>query len=493
MKKLLQLLLITSILISWVSGAQASFNPACARLLPAAAVAGSGGSLTMPGLFTGVTSGGLNVSSWLTYTIPGATVAKVAGAVLAVGAGVALEYLFVQGASYVRDKNLAYDVVTGQLSYNVNKTIPDGFTDTSFNTGTWPNGSLKKGYSDTGAAALAACQAYVAACTQCQFSHGCSGPVPSPFTNYKTRFYQGWKDNTGVQAQFDYPWPESGGTGYHEESVREITSAPTVQSNLGVDIAAGDANAHQFGKAAMELAANALEFPGDPLNQNAAIKAAIAAALVEPLTQNQKDAMEAQGVDAGTISPVAEDPLTKANSLTPAQIAAAVQQALVGQNLSAAQIAAAIAAAQSGLTAGQLATALSGAGLSATAIGAAVAAANPGLSAAQVTTATKDALNDETGVTAPSDISFVVPTKLSLTTILTSFMATINNLPFIATLRGLTINCSGSSNLCVSLPAKYGGTVCWEASGITGALNAIGTAMLSLTTIIMFIYIFRSN
>jgi hypothetical protein len=109
----------------------------------------------------------------------------------------------------------------------------------------------------------------------------------------------------------------------------------------------------------------------------------------------------------------------------------------------------------------------------------------------QTKQAVEDALNDDKGVAIPVNPDVITPTKLSLTTIMQSFMESINNLPVMTTLRGLTIVASGSSTLCVNLPVKYGGNSCWNASGIQGSLNMIGTALLSITTLMCFIEIFR--
>lgn len=117
-----------------------------------------------------------------------------------------------------------------------------------------------------------------------------------------------------------------------------------------------------------------------------------------------------------------------------------------------------------------------------------------GLTQEQVQTAVKNAIDSAVGtdVAVPIDPTIIMPTKLSLTTVMGSFMTTINALPMMQTLQGLTINCSGTSSLCLNLPANLGGNRCYDASGMQGALNMVGSAFLGLTTIFSFVGIFRS-
>lgn len=84
-----------------------------------------------------------------------------------------------------------------------------------------------------------------------------------------------------------------------------------------------------------------------------------------------------------------------------------------------------------------------------------------------------------------------VPDKSNLTEVLTNFTSAINSLPIVSTLNGISVSCAGSPALCLNLPQKYGGTICYNGENIQGTLNAIGTACLSIITLISFIYIFR--
>ena len=202
--------------------------------------------------------------------------------------------------------------------------------------------------------------------------------------------------------------------------------------------------------------------------------------------------------DAATPSSVANDvAASNVAALTAAQLSAALASA----GLSANQIAAAVAAAESakGLSATDIAaavaSALAGQGLTAAQISAAITISMPAsLTQSQIQAAVAAAMAATLGadVAAPTDPTIVVPDKLSLTAVLTSFMATINSLPMLQTLHGLSINISGATSLlCVNLPNKYGGQRCYDCANISGALGVIGAALLGLTTLFSFMYVFK--
>jgi hypothetical protein len=113
------------------------------------------------------------------------------------------------------------------------------------------------------------------------------------------------------------------------------------------------------------------------------------------------------------------------------------------------------------------------------------------LTKADVQDAVKNAINDDSGVVEPSEPVITPPEKLSLTSVLQSFWDSISNLPIINTIKGITVNCSGTSVICLNLPSNYGGSRCWDAANIQNELNMAGTALLSIVTIFAFIGIFR--
>lgn len=111
----------------------------------------------------------------------------------------------------------------------------------------------------------------------------------------------------------------------------------------------------------------------------------------------------------------------------------------------------------------------------------------------QIRLANEQALRNVLGddVDVPTDTEPLIPEKLSLTTVLTSFMSSISNLPLANTMRGLTINAGGSSTVCMALPAHLGGTKCFDCSGWQGSLNGIGSILLAVTTLMSMVYVFR--
>jgi len=81
--------------------------------------------------------------------------------------------------------------------------------------------------------------------------------------------------------------------------------------------------------------------------------------------------------------------------------------------------------------------------------------------------------------------------KLSLTGVLSDFMTAIKSTPLLATLNGITINCSGSPILCLNIP--YKGEVCKDFSSYQSIFNSVGTLFLSLTTISSLLWVFSGN
>lgn len=491
MKKIFCILFAASLLVLPVAAAYASFaSPFVARLSAASAVAGSAGSITIPAKITGVTSGGLNVASWISLLIPGSNVAKIAVGVAAVGGALAADYLMLKGAAWWASKNITHNI-DGNYYQAVSQLVPNGYTVDDYE-GPKSGGGTKEGiYADQNTA-YAAANAF-------RSSHGL-GSIAG-FTAYASGLgapgYVVYDVTVNPNIQHYYYYPPA--TGTHSETVDQFTSQAALEAMLALDLANNVSTAGALGLASVEVAAAALDNPNHPVNSNSTSKAAIAAALSNSISAGQKTNLEAAAVP-NVGDNVLPDDAPNVNDMTPAQIAAAVQAALAGQGLSASEIAAAIAAAQAavaqGLTQAQaqaaVAAALAGAGLSDSAIGAATAAALAGAGLATnagVQTAVKNALDDETGVTPPTDPTPLIPDKLSLTAVLTAFVASIQSLPMFQTLNGLTINCSGSSSLCL---AVLGASYCYDAGGMQGALNMIGSALLGLTTIFSFLGVFKS-
>lgn len=94
-------------------------------------------------------------------------------------------------------------------------------------------------------------------------------------------------------------------------------------------------------------------------------------------------------------------------------------------------------------------------------------------------------------VTPPVEPNIETPTKKNITSILNSFYNSISSLPIMSTLNGIAVTASGSPNLCVDLPAAYGGTKCWNASGNQADFNMIGSALLAVVSILSVMSIFK--
>jgi hypothetical protein len=58
-------------------------------------------------------------------------------------------------------------------------------------------------------------------------------------------------------------------------------------------------------------------------------------------------------------------------------------------------------------------------------------------------------------------------------------------------LQGLTIQCGGTSSLCINLPNNLGGNQCFDVGPSAGSINMAGQALLGITTLFMFVWIFR--
>lgn len=490
MKRFVCLCLALLLLVLPCAFAYASFaSPIVSRLNLVGATVGATGGINVAAKVTGVTSGGANVASWISLLIPGSNVAKIAVAAAAVGGALASDYLMAKGAAWWASKGISHN---GDGTYDITETkaIPNGHVPGDY---TGPNGATGQGMGIWGVqqTAFDLANAYYnghkgdGALWGGHVGASSTGMGAAAYTvNYKGKIYY---------------WYYSPTLGTYNADVARGLPSSELENLLALDLAADNSNAKILGLAGIEVAAAALDNPNHPVNSNSTQKAAIAAALANSISAGQLTNLEAAATP-NVGDNVLPDDSPNVNDLTPAQIADAVRVALEGQGLNATQIAAAIAAAQAaaaqGLTQAEaqaaVAAALSAAGVTGAGIQSAVSAAltAAGLATnAGVQTAVKNAIDDETGITPPTDPTPLVPDKLSLTAVLTSFVASIQALPMFQTLNGLTINCSGSSTLCL---AVLGASYCYDASGMTGALNMIGSALLGLTTIFSFLGIFKS-
>lgn len=464
--------------------AYASFaSPVVSRLAAVGATSGASG-ITIPAKVTGVTSGGLNVASWISLLIPGGNVAKIAVAVAGVGGALAADYLMAKGAAWWAAKNLRLGT-DGIFEESKTVSVPDGWVNSDFTDETAftiPGmGPATPVYEGLFATMYAASDAMIA---WGQASGGCSGSSSyGTLSNPKVGYYYIQKkanSTCGMTAEnhfFFYPLASGGN---HNETVWSDVANSYVEGLLTTDYSNGVPAANVLGLAGVEVAAAALDNPNHPVNQNAAAKAAIAAALAGSINANQLSNLE------GAATPnvgdnVLPDTEPNVNSLTPAQIAAAVQAALAGQGLSASQIAAAIAAAQAAAAGGASAAeiqaamtaALAGAGLSAAQIQAAVEAA---------TAAAFPPVGAYTGEFAAT--AWAAPTVGDFAGLFSSFLNDMRNTPLFS-LPGLlsaSVPSGGSCEMSVNMSERFGGSktisICnWETglSGVKAALLCVAS------------------
>lgn len=450
------------------------------KLMPWVQSIGADGVATLPAIFRGTFTGSKTATKWIALGLPGSTLTKIAGCVLAVAGAMAADYVFGKAKAWFDQEK-----INRQMELEETRNLPVG---TSYSN--YFDGVNKMGLSDSQSGAAAACEAGraarggyacgvagadwngVAGLSWDAASVGCYSFVPYTNLNSRNGYF------------FKLPAVPS-----YVATVQIPQSADNIKAKLDASAAAGGtaaALAAVVNQAALEAVANSLDLPDHPINRATDMRAQIAAALLSGVTEGQKATAEAEAVENTEIALPVDESL-KGDVLTAAQVEAALQSALAARGLSAAEIAAAITAVLPPGVQGQPLTQAE----TQAAIAAALAAA--GLSGLQIKEAVKEAVNDETGVDAPVEDIIVLPTKLSLTTILSSFMTSVNSLPMLTTLRGLTINVTGNSQLCLNLPAGLGGAKCFDGSRIADSLNMFGTVLLSLTTLFSFVGIFRGN
>lgn len=471
--------LIIFIHLSFAYAALTSWS--VSKLVASAASAAGSAGVTVPALLKGTTSAS-NLKKWVPLVIPSTAAGKVIAAVAFTAGALAADYLQIKAAAWYLEKRI--DKNNNQTT-TVPVPVPYTPNDYKFDEPTSENGppgffnSVGMGIYADSAAAYAAAMAWGA-----ENTYRMSSTLTIPWRGCKAHIiYPTLPDNRTLF--FFYP-STSDPKVNHE--VKNPLNPKQVADMATADMNVNAVKVKDLAQAALEATEAALANPANPISVNGKRMTEIKTALNSAVTTEQLTELETEGL--------IEIPEDQENVLTPAQIAAAVTAALANQGLSATQIAAEIAAAQSaaggGLTKTELAETLASNGLTAEQIAAAVAAAAPAaLTEAQTKAAVKEAIDDETGITPPVDPTISLPTKLSLTTVLNDFWMSVQAMPIFNVLNGITITTSGSSNLCIDLPAAYGGQRCYNAANVQDELNIIGNVILGLTTVISFIGVFK--
>lgn len=454
-----------------------------AALYPQSAVA-TGSGINIVGKVISNYAAGTSVTKLMTLAIPGTGAAKIAAVVLGVAGALAADYVFDKAKDYFDAERITRDE-NGNLEKTTTVTHPEGMPADDFTA----DSTSTKGYgiSADQAAALALCQAELAIRGGYPATNGVCGCTSQAQFNHQISAC-GLMLGSGKWLLWYYP--NANTPPMQNDDVKNPLPSADFESKLASDILNGNLNAIRAATASLEAAANALANANTELAKNQAAMTTINTTLVNSLTSAQNTTL------ANEATTPADGALDATDALTPDQITAAVVSALTTKGLSDEKIAAANAAAlaaagSTGLTLAQLQAALASAGLSASEIGAAVAAASSSLTEAKVKDAVKTAIDDETGVVIPVDPEISLPEKLSLTSIMNDFWTSVQALPIFNVLNGITIQTSGSSNLCIDLPSAYGGSRCFNGANVQDELNMIGTAILGLTTVISFIGVFK--
>lgn len=473
---------------SWVS-------LAVKRLAPAAAAAAGGGTIKIPAFVKGVTNTGTTAGKWISLALPAVASGSIIGAVLGVAGSLAMDYLMNNSPEWFQEKNLESE--NGRTVNPQTVTLPS----TNPNPSDYTNNPSAQGVYSTSNAAALACQNHrifggiaCSSSTTCQQDIG-TGDRPNGVSKDYINAFRWVCTHSGVSTPYYFYYEKAD----VDQTPPLMVKNPVPPAKVADDVKNDMQNLNKLSAlnvaiVALQAVADALNNPGHDLNKDIVAKATIANALNGAITQSQKDALEPTAVPMDDTTAI-EQAKEQATPLTPAEIAAAVTAALKGQGLSADQIAATIAAAQQGATGGltqaQLEATLQSQGLSAAQIAAAITAAGGTVTKTDVKEAVKEAIDDETGVTVPVDPTISLPAKLNLTTVLNDFWTSVQALPIFNVLNGITITTSGSSSLCIDLPAAYGGQRCYNAANIQDELNMIGSVILGLTTVISFIGIFK--
>lgn len=498
-RKIIVICLICCLIGSAASIAYAAWaNLAVRRLAPAAAVATAAGGYKIPAYVGGATTAGLTAYSWIALALPGAGAAAVAGAALAVAGSATLDYIMNNAPEWFAEKNYVND--GDGIARQYTTTFPTGANPADFADGANEGGMLESAY-----AASLACEDHRSysgvSCAQSSVCQNMATEVPASVAA-KAGVVGWWCYYLGVKTNYLWYYPKPGVDQDPPVTNRSPVTPGAVKNALQTDLVnLNKASARKVADAGLQVAANMLDDPNHPLNQDAVQRAAILAAFNAAISSSQSSTLEgtASNFDDTTAGNLANPGAT---ALTPGQIAAAVQQALQGQGLNAAQIAAAIAAAQQaaagGLTQAQaqaaIVAALSAAGVSANAIGAATAAAlaSAGLATnAGVQTAVKDAIE----TVLPPIGAYVPPGALApwakpevgdFAGLFSRFLDDMRNTPLFS-LPGLlssAVPAGGDCEYSINLSDRFGGAKTFSMCNWSTGLSAVKAALLCVVSIL---------
>jgi len=473
------------------------------KINSAAAYMAANGTITMPAY---ATAG--NAGKWIGLNLPPVRTAKVVTAILSVGAVLATDYAFNKLKDYAESKGWGYDDAGKYGPVTKTYEMADSGAIYAY-AWTAQNGvpCTLIGVFETSDKAKAVLEAvpdtegnyYQYGSTWC--NAGYQDTAPARWDQNKVRgVYRVCYSNPQRTVKKNVivgAYPYNGAAIVEKD---KIVSTPTeaqktaLQNAVAVDLGNGGANGSNG--AATEgylISQDILQNPAGKAAQSS-IAQTIINELEAAIDQAQKDTLDAikntQTADEYA-DQVGDRDMTApmAGALSPSDVKNAVIDALLARGLGKTEVQDAIDAAlkANGDLFGPAAPGTTPEELQQAIIN---ALENQGLGKADLTDAVKDAFEDPS-VAEPAPPIFTNPEKMSLTSILNSFMSSINNLPIITTLRGIALTASGSPVICLNLPANYGGQRCWNAASIQDELNNAGSAILAVVGMISFIGIFK--
>ena len=460
-------------------------------LYPQTATPGGSGSISIVGKLAATFTGAKGMTKLVTALLPATRAAKIVCTVVGIAGALAADYVFDAATEYFNKNGITRNEA-GDLTQTKTVPVPSGYNHSDFQ-GEHAAGT-SHGFNATSNDALTQCMAAEAADVAAGgFSQLLQCNQSTDLNHYPPLTVSAWRYGIMRAGVLKYHWfyyPPAGMPVENKPKTDPLSSA-ALEGQLKSALESGDQDAFKAAVAALEAAANALANTNSELAKNAAAMAAIQTQLTASVSQAQLDAMEAE---AGVLPDLEGD--VEGDMLTPAQITAAIVAALTAKGLSDQQIAAAVSAALAqaaggGLTQAQTQAAVQAA-LAAQGVSSAEQLANTQAAVTAALAAQAAADNAEVNsVPPPVDPNILLPEKLSLTAVMQDFVTSINNLPMLNTLRGVTVNVSGTSQLCLNMPSNLGGNRCWDGGHMQGALNMIGTALLGMVSLVSFIGIFK--
>jgi hypothetical protein len=511
-------IIIMTLVISPPLAYSSLLSMAVKKINPAGLVKMGGGSAKIPAVVKSVSTNGATAMNVVNLTLTGAQLGGLAGAVIGTGIGLGIYAAnpswFIEngirvltavggGVDIVKDTTVQVPPADAAPGYDYSYSLAPPYAAADYGIGYYGTDCAA-----AEAALIAKCQSLHDNPASCHFgnystyncisqkvSHVNYTPVPGqPGISFRLFAYCKYKDTCS--------WQPIDST--RTESIGPSGLADTLAPQLGNN----NHNAWGLLMDVLNRISAGLNNPSHEINAEPGLMDDIQSRLQQGISANALSDIETS-TDAGTgDGAVPADTDDVYGGVNGSDVVNAVQDALKGQGLSDNQIAEAIRAAlaSEGLTAADIAQHIWDAapdgitdptgGVGAVETNETINNAANAIDAAidQAAENIVDAIQNKdegSNVVVPVDPEVLVPEKLSLTSVLNDFYSGLQSLPMVQTFQGMAITSGGSSTLCVDLPSEFGGSHCVNFSSYEGSLNAIGSILLSMTTIFMMVYLFR--